>query len=90
MNKQNTETTIEQQIEKIVAETSRRRLDQNNGYIKRMENGWRYVRCFRYEDVRREARKWLMVGHKVSGGYFSTSVRGYHEKTIMHKEIKKR
>lgn len=81
---------LEKQIEVIVGETSKRRLDQNKGYIKRMESGWKHIICFRCEDVRREARKWLTAGHKVRGGYFSTSIRGYHEKTIIHKEFKKK
>ena len=74
---------IEAQVEVINARMFKKRLNQDcSQYI-----GWKEINdtfaSFKARDVIKEH---LLLGHKVTAGYFATSVRGYHRYSIFWKE----
>lgn len=68
-------------IEKIHNRIFRRRLDNNKDY-----SDWSFIRAKDLKDkLGDKIAELLAQGFKVSGGYHTTSVRGFHQYYLMYK-----
>ena len=75
---------IESQVEKINSRMFRRCL--SNELTDYTSWHCEMERNFRPEKPRGFIRQHLVMGHRVTAGYFATSVRGYHEYAVFWKE----
>jgi hypothetical protein len=75
-------TDIDAKVEVINTRMLRNRIDQNRDVYK----GWtqaKYMWPIKPRDVIREH---ILAGHKVTAGYYTTSVRGFHNYCIFWRE----
>lgn len=82
--------TLEEQLDKIWEQCKKRRLDQNEGMLANEAKGWSYESRFGGGGVKPRATELLALGYKVKGGYFTTSVRGYHDYALMYNKGRKK
>lgn len=80
---------MQEHIEKIWLQTIRKRLDPNSSKLK--DHNWKFEQIWRgkINDKQFEERvqELLDQGLKVYGGYYTTSVRNYHNRTIYYKVL---
>lgn len=74
--------TTDIELEKIWKQCLRNRLDPNKDYCK---IGWHIEDHFSAGTMTRKAKELLKAGYKVKGGYFTTSVREFHNKVLLWK-----
>jgi hypothetical protein len=74
---------VDKAVEEIFNRMFRRRLNQRNPY-----DGWNQVYEWNNKPVRDLIREHILAGHKVTSGYYATSVRGWHDHVIFWKESK--
>ncbi len=75
---------IEEKIEKIHHQIFSKRFRPNINYSKK---GWKEInlREFKGYGIDNKIRELLEQNYKVSGGYFATAIRGFHEYYLMYK-----
>ena len=73
---------IEAQVEVIAGRMFKKRLNQDcSQYV-----GWNEIDTFGSCKVRDIIREHLLLGHRVTAGYFATRVREYHRHSIFWTE----
>jgi len=74
---------IEEEIEKIRNQIFHKRFNPNINYSKK---GWKQIDLKEIRGkINEKIRELLENNYKVSGGYFATAVKGYHQHYLMYK-----
>ena len=82
--------TIEEQIQKIKDQTYKKWLNPRD---EKFLDAYHFEEIFRSEIEGKKfddrVKELIEQGYNVKGGYFATSVRGYHRREIFYKKDKK-